>query len=90
MNYQTNSQIIGVSFGVIDADEIKRLSVLNVETAKTFDELNHARTGGLCDNVFGKCCTTVVMIAHDPQLTLSHLMFRSAQQARSLFFMRFV
>lgn len=54
MNSLTNCQVTSVSFGVFSAPEIKRLSVLNVETAKTFDELNHSRLGGLCDNVFGK------------------------------------
>ena len=53
MSAQINSQIIGVSFGVINSDEVKKLSVLDVQTEKTFDELSHARIGGLCDNVFG-------------------------------------
>ncbi|CAG2111793.1 unnamed protein product [Medioppia subpectinata] len=50
---QTSAQIVGVSFGIISKDEIKKLSVLNVETWKTFDELSHPREGGLCDSAFG-------------------------------------
>ena len=53
MNAHINSQIVGVSFGVFNSEEVKKLSVLNVQTSKTFDELSHARVGGLCDNVFG-------------------------------------
>ncbi|XP_054162331.1 DNA-directed RNA polymerase I subunit RPA1-like [Oppia nitens] len=53
MSQQINSQINGISFGVFTREEIKKLSVLNVETSKTFDELNHPTVNGLCDSVFG-------------------------------------
>ena len=50
---QINSQIIGVSFGVYNCDQIKRLSVLEVQNPQTFDALGHPMNGGLCDNAFG-------------------------------------
>jgi DNA-directed RNA polymerase beta' subunit len=47
------SQIISVSFGVYNTNEIKNLSVLEVENPQTFDPLGHPNSGGLCDNAFG-------------------------------------
>lgn len=47
------SQIISVSFGVYNTNEIKNLSVLEVENAQTFDPLGHPNSAGLCDNSFG-------------------------------------
>ena len=53
MNRAINSQITGVSFGIIGKDEVKRMSVLHVEKWKSFDEVDQPQVGGLYDSVFG-------------------------------------
>lgn len=59
-NKATPYQICGVSFGFYTSDEIRELSVMEVENEQSFDVLGHAISGGLCDSAFGELIILLV------------------------------
>ena len=50
---QAECEITGVSFRLFTELEAKKLSVLNITKAETFDPLGHPHENGLQDTVFG-------------------------------------
>ena len=50
---QSDCEITGVSFRLFTELEAKKLSVLNITKAETFDPLGHPHENGLQDTVFG-------------------------------------
>lgn len=59
-NKATPYQVCGVSFGFYTSDEIRELSVMEVENEQSFDVLGHAISGGLCDSAFGELIILLV------------------------------
>lgn len=51
---QASCQITGVSFKLFNENEAKKLSVLSISNAVTFDALGHPIDNGLADTCLGK------------------------------------